>query len=195
MTTNNEIQKAVKIVADTPMDKIGFPCYSITKTGRVFSCKRKSKVELKPTDRNGYKAVTLVRRDGKPKTVNIHRLMAIVFLGDRGKGMQVNHINGNKHHNFLSNLEWTTPSQNSRHAIANGLTKPKIGEDSHFSKLNIGQVLLIKKMTEKGLSQRNIAKKFKISQATVSDIKTGKRWAKAIEALRNERPVNTGELK
>ena len=78
---------------------------------------------LKQYFRRGYKAVTLTNKDGMLAYCAIHRLVAEHFLGDC-TDMQVNHIDGNKQNNMVSNLEICTMSHNIRHAYKTGLMKP-----------------------------------------------------------------------
>lgn len=85
-----------------------------SKTGRI----------LKPTLRMGYNAISLSARDNK-KTLYNHRLAALVFVpnNDLSKNF-VNHIDGNKLNNHVDNLEWTTPKENTQHALRTKLTMP-----------------------------------------------------------------------
>lgn len=55
------------------------------------------------------------------KNRKVHRLLMIAFRGYDPKRPVVNHIDGNKLNNSLDNLEWTTSSENNRHAYATGL--------------------------------------------------------------------------
>jgi hypothetical protein len=71
---------------------------------------------------NNYFIVTLVNAEGKRKNTSIHRLMAETFLPNPEKKAHVNHIDGNKLNNILSNLEWATEKENSRHAVNTGLS-------------------------------------------------------------------------
>lgn len=70
---------------------------------------------------NGYEFVCL-RKDGKNKMVMIHRLVADAFIPNISNRPCVNHKDGNKHNNAVSNLEWCTYSQNRKHAYDTGLS-------------------------------------------------------------------------
>lgn len=63
---------------------------------------------------NGYYEVGLWK-ENKRKGVFIHRVVAETFI-DKTSGEQVNHINGNRLDNRVDNLEWTTPSENTKHS-------------------------------------------------------------------------------
>lgn len=63
-----------------------------------------------------YYTVSL-SKNGRYKSFNVHRLVAEAFL-DRPEGKtEVNHIDGDKHNNNLSNLEWVTQQENHIHAL------------------------------------------------------------------------------
>ncbi len=67
-----------------------------------------------------YLSCILRNNDGN-KFMLIHRLVAEVFLSNLYNKKIVNHKNGDKHDNTLINLEWTTHSENSQHAINKNL--------------------------------------------------------------------------
>lgn len=71
---------------------------------------------------NGYKFVCL-RKNGINKNHLVHRLVAEAFIENPNNYPVVNHIDGNKLNNKLTNLEWCTYSYNLEHAIKIGLVE------------------------------------------------------------------------
>lgn len=81
----------------------------------------KEPIIMKPqTHRLGYLYVTL-RKDGKDHKGYIHNLMGKAFIPNPDNKPEVNHIDGVKTHNILSNLEWNTRAENMEHARRTGL--------------------------------------------------------------------------
>lgn len=68
----------------------------------------------------GYKQVSLWKNN-KKTNLYIHRLVAEAFIPNPSNKPDVNHIDGNRQNNHVSNLEWVTPKENSQHAISTGL--------------------------------------------------------------------------
>jgi hypothetical protein len=99
--------------------------YFITSKGFIFSMASGDLKQLNPTmrgkNRNQYLFVRL-ELEGKLKGVNIHRLVADHFIGPKPSDEHViNHKDGNKQNNDVSNLEWTTVAGNTQHAYRTGL--------------------------------------------------------------------------
>lgn len=86
-----------------------------------------------------------VQINNKQKAFAIHRLVAKAFIPNPDNLPQVNHIDGNKNNNQVSNLEWCTNSYNQKHAIANNLkSREKMSDNCHLRKLTAEQVKYIK---------------------------------------------------
>lgn len=93
--------------------------YAVSNTGKVKNVRTNN--ELKQQEnKQGYLAVVLCQ-NGKKATFRVHRLVALMFIDNPENKEEVNHIDGNKHNNCLSNLEWVTRKENNAHARKNGL--------------------------------------------------------------------------
>lgn len=107
----------------------GFPNYRLDDQGNVFSqykfktglvCEDWRPVKHVLDKATGYFLVTLVEGSVR-KNQFIHRLLATHFIPNPNQKPQVNHIDGNKQNNCLSNLEWVTAQENAQHAVRTGL--------------------------------------------------------------------------
>ena len=75
---------------------------------------------MKQTINGGYYRVYL-RKNTKRKTLLVHRILALVFIPNIDNKPCINHIDGNKLNNSLTNLEWVTYGENQKHAYRIGL--------------------------------------------------------------------------
>lgn len=111
------------------------PYYFITKSGRVYSIYKvggQGSVDASYPhelrygfDRDGYKRVVLSLY-GHKRYVKVHTLVAEQFIGDVVSPYTVNHIDGNKTNNDVTNLEIVTGADNTRHAHTTGLTTREV---------------------------------------------------------------------
>lgn len=88
--------------------------YQITSWGRVYSLIANKFMKTELTDK-GYLRVKL-RKNKKAKNHKVHRLVASAFIPNMKNLPQVNHKDGNKQNNSVTNLEWITDSDNKQHA-------------------------------------------------------------------------------
>jgi hypothetical protein len=131
--------------------------------------------ERKPTvDRNGYWRVGLHHIDGTVRIWMWHRVVIEAFLGPAPKGWFVNHIDGNKANNAVSNLEFVSPAYNTQHAIENGL-RNNIGEGNGNNKLKVEEVYEIRRLYKK-MATKEIAAKFNIGLTSVRLVGDRKTW-------------------
>jgi hypothetical protein len=98
-----------------------YPNYLITTDGRVFSLIKMKFLKTSFTN-CGYEQVS-IRNEVGVKTFTIHRLVALNYIDNQNNKPQVNHIDGNKKNNLLTNLEWCNASENQIHSFAIGLNK------------------------------------------------------------------------
>jgi len=98
--------------------------YQILETGEITSLHTRNPGKLisKRVDRAGYYTVRLSQA-GVTKTYLLHRLLAQCFIPNPENKPCVNHINGNKLDYRLCNLEWSTESENTRHAFLTRLCR------------------------------------------------------------------------
>lgn len=96
-----------------------FPDYEVSSNGRVRNIKTGRIMKTNISDK-GYERVSL-RKDNKPYTKPVHRLVGDAFFDGDHDGLDINHIDGNKTNNFVGNLEWCTRKENIQHAYATGL--------------------------------------------------------------------------
>lgn len=97
--------------------------YYISQSGKAY---RNGK-EVGHLGKVGYRMLRVYYLDGTNKYSPIHRWVATTFIPNPEDKGHVNHIDGVKTNNHVSNLEWVTNQENCTHAVETGLI-PK-GED------------------------------------------------------------------
>ena len=99
--------------------------YQASSLGRIRSLPRNTtsgKVLSQYKNKNGYMYVSLCKNN-VAKSTRVHVVVARAFYGDYDRRLQINHIDGEKDHNSIDNLEICTPGENTRHAYKTGLAK------------------------------------------------------------------------
>lgn len=167
--------------------------YEVSDQGKVRSLPRQGKYRVyggktrRLVLRNGYPALTL-SKDNVSQTRYVHRLVLLAFVGGSPSKLHcTNHKNGNRTDNHLENLEWTTYSENSKHAcdVLGTCVPPafpinQAGEANPQSKLTASNVRYIRQQCEhhyyRGLLTE-LAKQFNVSIPTISMVVSRKRWS------------------
>lgn len=87
--------------------------YSISTKGNIISRVYKEPRMLHPViDSRGYYYVRI-----KNKAYSIHRLVALTFIPTNDRNLHIDHIDGNKLNNDVSNLRWCTQKENNNNPI------------------------------------------------------------------------------
>lgn len=120
----------------------------------------------------GYLSVQL-----KGRTIKVHHIICIAGGLNLLSGLSVNHINGDKLDNQLTNLEVVTHSENMQHMYDTGLKRPKKGTELSYTKLNEELVVYVKRQINQGAVIRELAKELGVGEASLYDIKRGKTWS------------------
>ena len=163
---------------------IGFEgLYEVSDLGRVRSIARsvpridgrfyrvKSRV-LKPARRVAGYLHVVIRKDNKPYTRTVHRLVMEAFVGPRPYGMECCHCNGIPHDNRLENLRWDTPLSNGVDRKFHGTANQGFRNPNAF--LTAEQIELIRSATG---SDRQVGKRFGVAPETARRIRKRLRWA------------------
>ena len=144
--------------------------YSIHADGRIQSHLQTHRILKGRPVGHGYLAVELRRHD-RAYPRYIHDLVCKAFIGDKPSGMTVNHKDGNKTNNHVSNLEYATPKEQSNHAKALGLLF--VGERHPMAKLT---AIDVQEIRISPLTARELSVKYSISYPTIRRILRGDLW-------------------
>ena len=129
-------------------------------------------------DRYGYEKVALISNDNKRHRYSVRRLVLENFHPiDNMENFQVNHKDGDKMNNNLSNLEWVTPHQNIKHAFQIGLKTQK-GEKNNQNKYSESTILeVINLLKTNKYSGAEIDRMFGFSPDYANSIRRKERWS------------------
>lgn len=157
--------------------------YYISSYGRVFSNGNKnfrnqySKYLSFEMSNTGYYRVHLVRKDNTVGHYSVHRLVLEAFLPvENMEILFVNHKDVNKLNNHLWNLEWTTPEENTRHAIINNFVPWKTGDDCSWSTINSEIADKIAYMITQNIPQKTISEMINCNTTVITNIANGISW-------------------
>lgn len=149
-----------------------------------------------PNPKNKYIYVYLFKNN-KNYAKRLHRLLAEHFIPNPENKPNINHIDGNRQNNNLSNLEWVTSKENSRHMYdvlgfktprekIDKMRESQKGEKHHKSKLKEEQVLEIRKKLKDGYSELFLAKEYGVAPNNIHCIKINKIWKHVLQDKEKE---------
>jgi hypothetical protein len=168
----------------------GFSNYEASALGRIrrrTRCKSSEAGRVLKPAKARYLRVSLVR-NGKAINENIHRLVAITFLGAPPTGKpQVNHKNGVKYDNRVENLEWVSAKENKQHSII-VLGQHQRGEQSAQAKFDITAVRAIHNAMMDATPPSEIIEQFGISETQLYRLKNRICWKEELADLPTNYP-------
>ena len=145
--------------------------YSVSNTGLVMNSKTNYILKANKS-RKGYLLVGIENHSCK-----VHRLVAEAFIPNPENKPQVNHIDGNKSNNDVSNLEWVTQEENMKHAVDTGLLElPKGGIEARHCIYTEKDVHDVCKLLEQEYPGSYIANKLNVSLGFIYEIKQKRSW-------------------
>lgn len=153
---------------------LNHPKYEVSNTGKVRNKKTGRCVGKKTKE--GYLMVRFRDEKRKIYDIFIHRLVLINFIGIDKNRPVVNHKDGIKTNNNISNLEWCTKGENNIHAVKTGLKISVKGEQHFKAQLKESEVVKIKEMLRLGIYHKSIAKRFGVNVGVISSINRGASW-------------------
>lgn len=120
-----------------------------------------------------YRRVFLYKNRSETR-YNISRLVAKHFIPNPRRKPQVNHKDGVKTNDVVTNLEWVTPKENTLHARR--VLGRCVGSNNGLSKLTESAIGPIRKARQAGMLLREIAKLWKVSWQAVGHVCSRRTW-------------------
>lgn len=137
--------------------------YQVSNLGRIKSIKNNTILKTR-LNCCGYPYVNLYKNNVR-KTKTVHRIVGENLIKNLKELSCINHIDGNKENNNISNLEWCTRSENIKHAYKNGLHKINKHNEKKVKQIDVENGIILNvfdsvRQIEKtlGFSSTNISK-------------------------------------
>ena len=158
-----------------------FENYEVSNLGRIRrieciitysngnTCNYKEKYLKLELTRDNYNRVTICKNN-ITKRFQVHRLIALYFIDNLNSSPCVNHKDGNKQNNKVSNLEWCTYSENENHSYS------ILGKINHNRKLSEQDINYIKQNAKKGVNNykrgnlKQLSEQFCVNRTTITNL-------------------------
>lgn len=162
----------------------GYTHYDVSDEGRVRSWyerpfrrtqpqARAGRPHLRSLQRHKEYMTVMLKQDGVLRLYEVHRLVALAFLGAPPEGREVAHLDGKGTNNFLSNLQYKTKADNESDKVAHGTLLR--GEHHYATVLSDEDVANIRRYVAAGGFQKDAAVLYGVSKQHISDIINNKR--------------------
>lgn len=172
----------------------GYPKYMLSNWGKLYIKDGDSLIEKEPMLGNsGYYRVKLWEK-GESKNFSLSRLVAKLFIGDIPEGYVVDHIDCNHAHNYVTNLQIISQSENTKRVVNLSPTfkvAPSVGD-------KFPDILLIGKIKEKYQKYGNSYGSSKIIIKEIEDelgLRVNKSYVSRVINNRRVTKVNISKLK
>ncbi len=161
-----------------------WPGYAVSNDGHIWSCKVQGRWgqissawrKLRPaknSSRSSHLHVYL-RKNGRSIKAYIHRIVLEAFVGPCPPGSQACHADDNAMNNAIENLRWDSPMANKQDMAKNG--RYATGVRAGAAKLDVNEVVEIRRLCKAGKTQLAVANLFGVSQPTISAIVRNVNW-------------------
>ena len=152
--------------------------YQVSNLGRIKSLDRyvkrgksgffkEGQIQKLQNNGNGYLYKQL-KHEGRHRNFYIHRLVLMVFIGERPDGMVICHKDGDTTNNNLNNLRYDTPLENNIDQFRHGIEKGKLSNND---------VLKVRKMYKDGYKTKEISEFFNVGKWVVQRINSGENYS------------------
>lgn len=120
--------------------------YYVTEDGKCFRNDR----ELKGyKNTKGYVKIEIWENNSRVRTESLHRMIGETYLENPENKTQINHKDGNKTNNHISNLEWVNQSENIQHRL--DVLQVGMDLDHSSTKIPAKQIKILRVMKRLGI--------------------------------------------
>jgi hypothetical protein len=164
-------------VTDLP-NEIWKPCsrhpgFRVSNFGRVANG---TVLLVQTVNGRGYSQVKMYLASGERKSERTHRLVADEFIPNPEGKPEVNHIDGDKQNNAVTNLEWVHGWENVRHAVTNGMVRRRSGASHHNCTRSEETIREICRQIAAGIPLATIERNLDLPRNSVSAIRRKRTW-------------------